>query len=103
MIYVFDLDNTLCDTQKKSDGNWDYINAKPFEDRIKKVNTLYDDGNYIIVETARGCISKKNWYEQTYNQLINFGLKFHELRTGVKFNADYFIDDKAINSETFFK
>lgn len=103
MIYVFDLDNTLCDTKKKSDGNWDYINAKPFEERIKKVNSLYDDGNYIIVETARGCVSKKNWYEQTYSQLIDFGLKFHELRTGVKFNADFFIDDKAINSEIFFK
>jgi CMP-N,N'-diacetyllegionaminic acid synthase len=103
MIYVFDLDNTLCDTKRKSDGNWDYINAEPFEERIKKVNSLYNDGNYIIIETARGCVSKKNWYEQTYNQLIGFGLKFHELRTGVKFNADFFIDDKAINSELFFK
>jgi len=25
------------------------------------------------------------------------------LRTGVKFAADYYIDDKAINSEEFFK
>lgn len=102
MIYVFDLDNTLCDTQKKDDGNWDYLNAKPFSERIKIVNDLYDEGNRIIIETARGCVSKKNWYEQTYHQLINFGLKFHELRAGVKFNADFFIDDKAINSNNFF-
>ena len=100
--YVFDLDNTLCDTQKKPDGNWDYLGAKPFKDRIKTVNDLYQQGNYIIVETARGCVSKRNWYEKTYNQLVNFGLKFHELRAGVKFNSDYFIDDKAINSEDFF-
>lgn len=102
MIYVFDLDNTLCNTLKKEDNNWDYLNAQPFEDRIKIVNDLYDNGNKIIIETARGCVSKKNWYEQTHNQLVNFGLKFHELRTGVKFNADFFIDDKAINSNNFF-
>jgi CMP-N,N'-diacetyllegionaminic acid synthase len=101
--YVFDLDNTLCDTKKNNEGNWDYLNAEPFKDRIEVVNSLYDSGDYIIIETARGCVSKKNWYEQTYNQLINFGLKFHELRTGIKFNADFFIDDKAINSEIFFK
>jgi hypothetical protein len=45
---------------------------------------------------------KKNWYEQTYKQLMDFGLKFNELRAGVKFNADFFIDDKGINSEDFF-
>lgn len=102
MIYVFDLDNTLCDTKKKEDGNWDYMNALPFENRINIVNDLYEKGHRIIIETARGCVSKKNWYEQTYHQLIGFGLKFHELRVGVKFNADFFIDDKAINSNDFF-
>jgi hydroxymethylpyrimidine pyrophosphatase-like HAD family hydrolase len=102
MRYVFDLDNTLCDTKKKEDGNWDYLNAKPFEERIKIVNKLYNEGHYIIIETARGCVSKKNWYEQTYKQLMDFGLKFNELRAGVKFNADFFIDDKGINSEDFF-
>ena len=102
MIYVFDLDNTLCDTKKKLDGNWDYLGSKPFLDRIETVNKLYDEGNRIIIETARGCVSRKNWYEQTHHQLISFGLKFHELRAGVKFNADFFIDDKAINSNDFF-
>lgn len=102
-IYVFDLDNTLCDTKKNEAGFWEYMDSKPFPERIEKVNLLYDEGNHIIIETARGCTSKKNWYEQTYNQLVKFGLKFHELRTGVKFAADYYIDDKAINSEIFFQ
>jgi FMN phosphatase YigB (HAD superfamily) len=100
--YVFDLDNTLCDTKKKENGDWDYLGADPFQDRIDFVNNLYEEGHYIIIETARGCVSKKNWYEKTFNQLINFGLKFHELRTGVKFNADFFVDDKAINPNDFF-
>lgn len=99
--YIFDLDNTLCDT-KKDTNYWKYLEAEPFKDRIKKVNELYDQGHRIIIETARGTHSKTNWYLPTYKQLVSFGLKFHELRTGVKFGADHYIDDKAINSEDFF-
>jgi FkbM family methyltransferase len=101
-IYLFDLDNTLCITEKKEDGNWDYLNAKPIQDRINYVNDLFESGDKIIIETARGSVSKKNWYEETHNQLVSFGLKFHELRTGVKYNFDISIDDKAFNSEDFF-
>jgi hypothetical protein len=103
MRYVFDLDNTLCDTQKKEDGNWDYLGAKPFEERVRKVNQLYEEGHYIMIETARGCVSGKDWYPQTYSQLVSFGLKFHELRTGVKLNADFFIDDKGVSDKDFFR
>jgi|TARA_Y100000114_G_C11725854_1_gene310933 hypothetical protein len=103
MIYVIDLDHTLCDTKKKPNGDWDYLNSIPYENRIKKVNLLWEKGNKIIIETARGCNSKRNWYLETYNQLVSWGLKFHQLRTGVKFGADYYIDDKAINSEDFFR
>jgi CMP-N,N'-diacetyllegionaminic acid synthase len=103
MIYVFDLDHTLCDTKKKDDGNWDYLNSTPYQDRIEKVNRLFDDGNKIIIETARGNSSKINWYLNTHNQLVSWGLKFHELRTGVKYGADFYIDDKGINAEVFFR
>ena len=103
MIYVFDLDHTLCDTLKKENGDWNYLEAKPYLKRIEKVNKLFDEGHKIIIETARGCSSKRNWYIETFEQLRSWDLKFHELRTGVKFGADYYIDDKAINSEVFFK
>ena len=105
--YVIDLDHTLCDTKRFVDEtgreSWEYYKSTPYYDRIKKVNKLWEDGNTIIIETARGCGSKLNHYEQTFNQLRSWGLKFHTLRTGVKFGADYYIDDKAINSEDFFK
>lgn len=100
-IYVFDLDGTLCETSKIG-GAWDYMGATPIPERIKKVNELYDDGHTIIVETARGCGSGRNWFYDTLEQLKGWGLKFHSLRTGVKFGADYFIDDRGINSEDFF-
>lgn len=101
-IYVFDLDHTLCNPKKKDNGDWNYYESVPYYDRIEKVNKLWEEGNVIIIETARGCNSKINHYEKTYDQLISWGLKFTSLRTGVKFSADYYIDDKAINSEDFF-
>lgn len=97
MIYCFDLDNTLCTT-----SGADYMNAIPLRERIGKVNQLYDDGHTIIIETARGCISGKNWYYATVEQLKEWGVKFHTLRTGVKFNADIFIDDRGCKDTDFF-
>ena len=101
MIYCFDLDNTLCDTKAKN-GRMDYMGAPPFMDRIVIVNKLYDDGHIIYIETGRGSGSGIDWYKKTKNQLEGWGLKFHKLRTGVKFAADIFLDDKGISDKDFF-
>ena len=103
LIYVIDLDGTLCDTKRNKVGYWDYIGAKPYLKRIKFVNKLYQEGHTIIIETARGCDSKKDWSDETSSQLKKWGLRFHKLRTGKKFAADLYIDDKAVNSVDFFK
>ena len=57
MIYCFDLDGTLCNTE----GN-NYSGSRPKKDRIQIVNKLYDDGHTIIIDTARGCVSGKNYF-----------------------------------------
>lgn len=98
MIYCFDLDGTLCEQKSLA-----YDQAQPYEDRINIVNGLYDEGHHIIIETARGSKYKKDWYDITKNQLDSWGLKYHELRTGVKFPADIYIDDKGRNAHDFFK
>lgn len=103
LTYVIDLDHTLCDTKRKKDGNWDYLGAKPYLERIAKVNKLYEEGHIIIIETARGSVSKRDWYDSTFNQLQSWGLKFNKLRTGTKFAADYYVDDKAVDAEIFFE
>lgn len=103
MKFVFDLDHTLCNpTYDKENKRWLYFEANPYYDRIEKVNELWKNGHTIIIETARGCNSKINYYEKTFDQLRSWGLKFDTLRTGVKYEANYYIDDKAINSEDFF-
>ena len=98
MVYCFDLDGTLCNT----DGN-NYKDSTPKKERIEIVNTLYDEGHTILIDTARGCVSGKNYFFFTMEQLKSWGLKFHTLRTGVKFGADIFIDDKGIQDQRFFK
>jgi len=103
-IYVFDLDGTLCNTpkRKKNEEFTDYLTAKPIKLRIKLVNKLYDNGNIIIIDTARGSNSGRSWFNHTIRQLNSWGLKFHTLRTGIKFNADFYIDDKFLDLKTFF-
>jgi hypothetical protein len=97
MTYCFDLDGTLC-----SNTNGKYDLAIPFLDRIDVVNKLYDEGNTILIDTARGSTTKIDWVDLTKKQLMDWNVKHHELRVGVKFTADLYIDDKSIN-ETFFK
>lgn len=98
MIYCFDLDGTLC-----SNTEGKYKEAKPFLDRIKQVNSLYENGNIIKIDTARGATTGIDWKELTTKQLDEWGLKYHELRVGVKLNADIYVDDKGINDFLFFK
>jgi len=96
-IFCFDLDGVLCDTQM---GN--YEGAKPFQDRIEIVNKLYDNNNYIIIDSARGSLTRENWLDLTKRQLSAWGLKYTQLRVGGKPFANYYIDDRAINSKDFF-
>ena len=91
LIYV-DIDNTICQTK-----GMDYELVTPNYENINKVNQLYDDGNEIIMWTARGTLSENNWFTITYKQLKQWNVKFHELRMG-KPAYDLLIDDKALNS-----
>jgi CMP-N,N'-diacetyllegionaminic acid synthase len=98
--YCFDLDDTLC--YIKIGEKTDYMSSYPYESRIKKVNELYEQGNFIIIDTARGSETGINWLARTYSQLIGWGLKFHKLRCGIKLSADYYIDDKGLSVIDYF-
>lgn len=89
IIYV-DIDETICMTSKDRR----YENATPIYKNIEKINKLYDEGNTIVYWTARGSRKQINWYDLTYNQLIEWGAKFHELRVDKPY-YDLFIDDKT--------
>jgi hypothetical protein len=98
MIYCFDLDGTLCTNTGGS-----YENATPFVERIGVVNKLYDSGNNIIIDTARGSTTGIDWFDLTKKQLEEWGVKYNSLYVGRKLHYDIIIDDKAINDLVFFK
>ena len=94
MRWCFDLDNTLVITQGS-----DYENSRPIEAAVKKVQEYKRNGDHIIIMTARGSGSKKDWREFTEKQLLEFGIPFDQLIVGLKpGGVDVFVDDKAINS-----
>jgi len=94
-IYSIDIDNTICRTEADN-----YLQAKPLKGRIAKVNKLFDKGNHIIIQTARGYVSGIDWSDFTYKQLKAWGVKYHELLP--KVYADVIVDDKALSDKQFF-
>ena len=97
------------------DRGRDYHKAQPWQDRIAKINNLYDEGHYIIYFTARamGRFSDQPHsiasvkaegvlFDLTKDQLDEWGCKYNELIMG-KPHADLFIDDKGINCDDFFR
>jgi hypothetical protein len=91
-----DIDNTIFYTE---DTN--YSQSKPIFKNIEKINKLYDMGHHIIYWSSRGVGSGIDYRELTIKQLDAAGCKYDSLELN-KPLFDIFIDDKAINSETFF-
>jgi hypothetical protein len=96
MIYVVDLDGTLCDTEGR-----DYEHAKPIQHRIDRVNRLFDAGHVILIDSARGSATGRDWLSITEAQLDRWGVKCHDVRTGVKYYGDKYVDDKAMTLGEF--
>jgi len=103
MRYCFDLDGTICHTPCDPDGhNQRYWDSTPFPFMVETINRLYDEGNHIIIMTARGRGSGKDWTELTKKHLSEWGVKYNELEPMFhKPTADIFIDDKGIDVETW--
>lgn len=99
---VVDIDDTISFTY-----NRDFINSKPNQKVIDRINELYDDGWNIILFTARGGKScktlkekEKKYREITEEWLKSHNVKYHTLMFG-KPNADYYVDDKNISIDEF--
>lgn len=91
--YFIDIDDTICTLS----GSMKYETAQPIPLAITKVNKLYSEGHRIVMWTARGMGSGKDWRNLTQEQLSSWGVLYHELRLD-KPVYDFFIDDKNINS-----
>ena len=103
IIYV-DIDDTICETPETAlkAGAPDYAKAQPYEDRIEMINRLFDNGYKIVYWTARGTGTGVDWRDVTEEQFQEWGVKHDQ----IQFNKpiyDIFIDDKNMNSDSFFK
>lgn len=95
--FVFDIDGVVAKLQK----DLDYALSEPNERMIKIINQLYDYGNKIVLFTARGYVTGKDWSQVTAAQMERWGVKYHELKFG-KPNADYYVDDKMLSLESLY-
>jgi len=95
--FVFDIDGVVAKLQK----DLDYALSEPNEHMVKIINKLYDYGNKIVLFTARGYVTGKDWSQVTKEQMQRWGVKYHELKFG-KPNADYYVDDRMISLERLY-
>jgi len=95
MIYAFDCDGVICDTEGTN-----YATAIPRKQNIEKINALYGEGHRVVIFTGRGSVSGVNWRILTETQFNKWGLKYHTLMFG-KPNFDVFVDDHAWNVKDF--
>ena len=56
---------------------------------------MYDEGHEITYYTARGAVTKIDWFGVTKNQLDNWGCKYNKLSVGEKPHYDLLICDKT--------
>jgi hypothetical protein len=96
MIYMVDIDGTICRSIRA-----DYTTAMPLQDRIEKINRLFEEGHEVHYWTARGGRTGKDWSELTKQQLNEWGCKYTSLKMG-KPSYDVWIDDLATNAKDFF-
>jgi CMP-N,N'-diacetyllegionaminic acid synthase len=88
---VVDVDGVIAEAVP----DLDYRLARPIAANVARVNALYDAGCKIVIYTARGSATGKDWSALTRSQLDAWGLRYHELKFG-KPPADFYIDDRAL-------
>lgn len=89
---VVDIDGVLAEPVP----DLDYGKAGPIVSNIARVNALYAAGCHVVLFTARGSATGRDWSETTRAQLEAWGVRYHDLRFG-KPAADYYVDDRLIS------
>jgi len=92
VIIRVDIDDTICKSPKGEDP--DYSQCKPIKKNIRKINELYNQGNFIIYWTSRGVGTRTDWMQVTLSQLEKWGAKYHQLQLN-KPVYDMIVCDKA--------
>lgn len=112
--YIIDIDNTICisfPVEGQFPIKYDYENSTPIMEVILKIQSLYDDGHYIIFHTSRGMKT----YDKNLDSIIKYvkpnlikflnkyNIKYHELHFGKPWNSGniYIVDDRNLTLSQF--
>jgi len=94
LTFVVDIDGVLASLVPDND----YARAEPLRENIARVNALHARGHRIVLFTARGSATGRDWTDLTRRQMRDWGVRHHELRFG-KPAADFTIDDRSVSLE----
>lgn len=92
MQIIIDIDGTICTEERQ----YSRPLARPLSGAVESINRLFEEGNTIILYTAR---TWSEW-EVTTHWLQANGVKYHQLFMG-KPVGDVWIDDRAIAHTTW--
>ena len=95
-IYRVDIDDTILFSAYDEKSEYGYTLIGKNVELIEKINKLYDEGNTIIIDTARHW----NHLPITKIQLEQACVKYHTLTMGQPY-ADFIINDKSVTPEDF--
>ena len=101
-IFIIDIDGTICESIPNELGVEKMRHAKPYNDSIRMINKLYDDGNFVCFFTAR----TDEHLAVTKEWLKKHGVKYHSLimnkpRKLPPYHGYHFIDDAHVKATTF--
>lgn len=109
--FVIDVDGTLCVSQQSSlTGLFDYANAQPIAQVIKRLRDLYLNGHTIILHSARGMRTYKNNLPQIEEHVRPVMVKwlkthqvpYHSLVLGKPWGPNvYYVDDRCLSPFEF--
>ncbi len=109
---VFDLDDTICFTNHKyTDTENKYGKALPNDKVISAMRTLKDKGFHITILTARRMLTHDGDIEKiiadvgdtTKQWLKDHNVPYDNLIFGKPYCTHYYVDDKAMNLNDFYK
>lgn len=91
----FDIDGVIF--SRVPDG--DYSKALPYQPVIDILEKLYKSHKFtIILYTARGSRTGKDWISTTEKSLEKYNIKYHHLIFGKPY-ADFYVDDRSTSLE----
>ncbi len=101
--FIFDIDGTICPIKKKDE---EYMDLIPYENIVKKIRSLKEDGYKIILFTSRNMNSysgnlgliNKNTAKVMLNWLDKWDIPYDEIIYGKPWPGrfGFYVDDRAV-------